>query len=121
MQRFTELRVWQRSHALALDVYRMTAGFPVEERFGLTQQIRRAVVSVVANIAEGAKRRTNPDYDRLLNIAEGSLAETEALMRLARDLAIEFPFSGPFDRLIDESEQIARMLRAPIDPMSRQL
>lgn len=93
MQRFTELRVWRRSHLLALGVYRTTAAFPAEERFGLTQQIRRAAVSVVANIAEG------------------SLAETEALLRLAKDLWHELP-SNRFDELIDESEQISRMLHA---------
>lgn len=112
MQRFTELRVWQRSHTLALSVYRMTAAFPAEERYGLTQQMRRAAASVVANIAEGAKRETSRDHDRFLNIAEASLAETEALLRLTRDLATDFPFTGPFDGLIDESEQISRMLHA---------
>lgn len=65
----------------------------------------------MANIAEGAKRDTNPDYARFLNIAEGSLAETEALLRLAKDLWRELP-SNPFDQLIDESEQISRMLHA---------
>ena len=108
MQRFTELRVWQRSHAFVLDVFQMSVTFPAEERYGLTLQLRRAAVSVVANIAEGAKRDSNPEYARFLNIAEASLAETEALLRLARDLA----FSGPFELLIDESEQISRMLHA---------
>jgi four helix bundle protein len=108
VQRFTELKVWRRSHDLALDVYRMSAAFPAEERYGLTQQLRRAAVSIVANIAEGAKRQSDPDYARLLNIAEGSVAETEALLRLAKDLR----FTGPLDRLIDESEQMSRMLHA---------
>jgi four helix bundle protein len=112
MQRFTELRVWRRGHAFALDIYRLTASFPAEERFGLTQQIRRAAISVPANIAEGAKRSTNPDYSRFLNVAEGSTAETEALLRLVKDLGPEFSFEGPFDRLIDEAEQISRMLHA---------
>jgi len=106
MQRFTELKVWQRSHALALDVYRTSAGFPADERFGLTQQLRRAAVSIVANIAEGSKRQTGADYARLLNIAEGSVAEAEALLRLARDLL----FAGAFEPLIDECEQISRMI-----------
>jgi four helix bundle protein len=108
MQRFTELKVWQRSHALALEVYRTSAAFPPEERYGLTPQLRRATVSVVANIAEGAKRKSDPDYARLLNVAEGSLAETEALLRLARDLL----FNGSLDRLIDEAQQISRMVYA---------
>jgi four helix bundle protein len=57
MQDFTQLRVWQEGHVLALNVYRLTRAFPSDERFGLTSQLRRAAVSVVANIAEGSKRR----------------------------------------------------------------
>ena len=86
MQRFAELKVWQKSHALVLEVYRATKTFPDEERFGLTSQLRRAATSVPANVAEGSKRQRNPDYARFLNIAEGSLAETEYLLMLARDL-----------------------------------
>jgi len=86
MQRFTEIKVWQRSHALVLQLYRLTATPPAEERFGLTSQIRRAAVSVPTNIAEGSKRRTNADYARFLNVAEGSLAETEYLLLLTRDI-----------------------------------
>jgi four helix bundle protein len=112
MQRFTDLRVWQRSHALALDIYRLTQTFPAQECYGLTQQLRRAAVSVPANIAEGAKRSTRPDYRRFLNVAEASLAETEALTRIARDLGAAFGFVGRFDELIDECEQISRMLHA---------
>ena len=68
MQRFTQLRVWQRSHHLALSIYRDTAAFPDDERYGLVAQMRRAVVSVSSNIAEGAKRRSRADYGRLLNL-----------------------------------------------------
>jgi four helix bundle protein len=58
MQRFTELKVWQRSHALVLEIYRQTARFPDHERFGLTSQLRRAVASVPTNIAEGSLAET---------------------------------------------------------------
>jgi four helix bundle protein len=110
MQRFTELRVWQRSHALALEVYRLTQGFPREERFGLTSQLRRAVASVPTNIAEGSKRRSNIEYARFLNIAEGSLAETEYLLMLSRDLGL---FCGEIsDGVLKEVSDIARMLSA---------
>jgi four helix bundle protein len=86
MQRFTDLRVWQSAHALVLDVYRLTVGFPTEERFGIISQRRRAAVSVPTNIAEGSKRDSNPEYARFLNIAQASLAETEYLLMLSRDL-----------------------------------
>ncbi len=66
MQRFTDLKVWQRSHALALQVYCLTARFPGEERFGLVSQLRRAAVSGPTNIAEGSKRQGGLDYARFL-------------------------------------------------------
>jgi four helix bundle protein len=110
MQRFTELRVWRRSHQLALDIYRETKSFPRDERFGVVAQIRRAAVSAPCNIAESAKRRRNPDDARLLNIAEGSLAETEALLRLSKDLG--FGKLARIDQLVAESEEIARMVNA---------
>jgi four helix bundle protein len=110
VQRFTKLLVWQRSHQLALDIYQQTRAFPSEERFGLTSQMRRAAVSVASNIAEGAKRRSNTDYARLLNIAEGSLAETESLLRLAKDL--RFGRSEALHTLIAEADEISRMVYA---------
>jgi len=91
MQRFTELRVWQRSQAFAVQIYRVTRSFPSEERFGLTSQLRRAAVSVPTNIAEGSKRRSRQDYARFLNLAEGSLAEVECLLMLSRDLGMMPP------------------------------
>lgn len=86
MQRFTDLKVWQRGHALALEVYRLTSNFPSEERFGLTSQMRRASTSVPTNVAEGSRRRSPKDYAHFLNLAEGSLAELEYLFMLSRDL-----------------------------------
>ena len=91
MQRFTDLKVWQRSHALVLQLYRMTKSLPSDERFGLISQIRRAAVSVPTNIAEGSKRQGRQDYARFLNIAEGSLVETEYLLMLSRDLGYLTP------------------------------
>jgi four helix bundle protein len=77
MQRFTDLKVWQRSHGLTLEIYKLSKPFPGDERFGLVSQMRRAAASVPTNIAEGSKRLSNPEYAHFLNIAEGSLAETE--------------------------------------------
>ncbi len=86
MQRFTKIEVWELGHRLSLDVYRLTRGFPRDELYGLTSQLRRASTSVPINIAEGSKRTGNRDYARFLNIAESSLAETEYELMLARDL-----------------------------------
>jgi len=117
MQRFTDLKVWQRSHALTLDLYRTTATFPDAERFGLTSQIRRAATSVPANIAEGSKRTTRKDYARFLNVAEGSAAELEYLMILAKDLGLIA--ANRSDALCAEIQEIARMLfglRKKVEP-----
>lgn len=110
MQRFTELKVWQRSHQLVLEVYRATAAFPSSERYGLVSQLRRASASVPANIAEGSKRKTNPEYARFLNIAEGSLAGSEYLLMLSKDLG--FMAATAAGDLMKEVSEIARMLSA---------
>jgi len=110
MQRFTELKVWQRSHELTLEAYRVTAGFPSAERFGLISQLRRAAASIPTNIAEGSKRESNQEYARFLNSAEGSLAETEYLVMLSRDLG--FLARDSADELLKEITEIARMLNA---------
>jgi four helix bundle protein len=108
VQRFTELKVWQRGHALVLSVYRMTIGFPQNERYGLTSQLRRAALSVPTNIAEGSKRLTSQEYSRFLNIAEASLAETEYLIMVSRDLAYITPIMAT--KAITEISELSRML-----------
>jgi four helix bundle protein len=110
MQRFTDLKVWRRSHALVLDLYKLSSKFPSDERFGLTSQLRRAAASVPTNIAEGSKRRSNQDYARFLNLAEGSLAETEYLMILCRDLG--YLTAETAQKPLEEISDIARMLSA---------
>ena len=110
MQPFTRLRVRQRAHAFALEAYTATARFPASERFGLTAQIRRAAVSVTANIAEGSRRRHDGDFARFLNIAEASLAEVEALVMIGRDL--DYLERGQAIPLLDEASEIGRMLCA---------
>jgi four helix bundle protein len=120
MQRFTELKVWQRSHGLTLAIYRTTRSFPTDERFGVIAQIRRAAVSVASNIAEGSKRRHPTDYARFLNLAEGSLSEVEYLVILSRDLGY-LPASTA-TKVINEIQQISRMLHAlreKVDPSPR--
>jgi four helix bundle protein len=108
MQRFTEIRVWRRSHELVLDIYRETKKFPPQERFGLLSQLRRAAVSVPTNIAEGSKRDSQLEYAHFLNVAEASLAETEYLLLLGGDLG--YLESSAAKRLISDADGIARML-----------
>jgi four helix bundle protein len=86
MRDFRELKVWQAGHRLALDLYKLTAGFPRAEMYGLTAQIRRAAVSVGANIAEGSTRISDPGMRQFLVIAHGSVAELQYLVLIATDL-----------------------------------
>ena len=83
-----DLDVWQRALVLAEETYRVTARFPIEERYGLSAQMRRAAVSVLSNIAEGAARKTRPDFLNFLHIARGSLAELDAQVLLVTRLGL---------------------------------
>ena len=120
MQRYTDLRVWKRGHALVLKVYQLTKLFPADERFGLTSQLRRAILSVPTNIAEGSKRQGRQEYARFLNIAEGSLVETEYLLTVSRDL--KYASQEQIQPLLNEADEIARMLsrlRATVEGASK--
>jgi four helix bundle protein len=88
---FEDVTVWQRAHALVLQVYRLTEQFPRTELFGLTSQLRRAAVSVPANFAEGFKKRGRAEKLRFYNIAQGSLEECRYYLRLTRDLEYADP------------------------------
>jgi four helix bundle protein len=104
---FRDLTVWQKAHAFVLGVYRLSARFPSIETYGLSAQIRRAAVSVPANIAEGFKRRGRSDKARHMNIAESSLEEARYYLLLAKDLS--YPDEPS---LIAEAEEVARLLAA---------
>ncbi|RJQ84024.1 MAG: four helix bundle protein [Desulfobacteraceae bacterium] len=88
LKSYQDLEVWKKSIELAEMVYRISAHFPQEEKFGLTSQIRRAAVSVPANIAEGAERAGTREFLQFLGIAGGSLAETETFLILAEKLGM---------------------------------
>jgi len=83
---FQELLVWQKAHQFVLAVYALTPAFPKQETYGLSQQLRRAAVSIPANIAEGFRRRGKADKARFMNFAEGSLEECRYYLILAKDL-----------------------------------
>jgi four helix bundle protein len=106
-RRFEDLTVWKKSHALTLRVYKLTKGFPREEVFGLSAQMRRAAVSVAANIAEGFSKRGRPDKARYMNVAQGSLEELRYYFMLSRDLAY-LPEKASWP----DVEEVARLLGA---------
>ena len=85
-QSFRDLMVWQKAHAFVLAVFRLTESFPEREKFGLSHQMRRAAVSIPANIAEGFGKRSQAEKARFLNIAEGSLEECRYYLILTHDL-----------------------------------
>ncbi len=88
MKAFKQLTVWQKSHELVLEIYRVTTKFPKEELYGLTSQIRRCSSSIPANIAEGCGRAGDAELARFLQIAMGSASELEYHLLLAYDLQI---------------------------------
>jgi len=110
VQDFRNLKVWEKAHALTLDIYKASKSFPREEMYGMTSQMRRASVSIGANIAEGACRRGDVDFARFLQIAVGSASELEYHLLLARDL--ELMKASDYQRLSDEAVEVKRMLAA---------
>ena len=104
---FQDLQVWQKAHQLVLDVYRMSKGFPSHEIYGLTAQLRRAAVSIPANIAEGFRKRGKADKARFLNIAQGSLEEIRYYLILSKDLSY-----ADVTEQVTLAEEISKMLDA---------
>jgi len=103
---FRDLLVWQKAHRFVLTVYEYSAGFSRIETYGLTSQLRRAAVSIPANISEGFRRRGKPDKARFLNIAQGSLEECRYYLILSQDLNY-----GSTAELMNQIEQVSRMLQ----------
>ena len=108
MKSFTDLKVWNKGYGLVLEIYMITKKFPQDEKFGLTSQIRRSAVSIIANIAEGNKRRSDKDFRHFLNISEGSLEEVKCYLILSRDL--KYIDKKEYERLFPLSEEVGKML-----------
>ncbi|MBE0503755.1 MAG: four helix bundle protein [Desulfuromonadales bacterium] len=106
MKNHKDLDVWQRSMDLVVTVYEVTRSWPKEELFGITSQVRRAAVSVPSNLAEGAGRSSKADFNRFLTISQGSLAEVETQLEIARRIG----FSGDFQQMQQHIDSIRRML-----------
>jgi four helix bundle protein len=102
---FRDLTVWQKAHQFVLAVYRLTGDFPKHETYGLTSQMRRAAVSIAANIAEGFRRRGRADKARFMNLAEASLEECRYYLILASDLGY-----GETEDLSKVAEEVSRLL-----------
>jgi len=103
---FRDLVVWQKAQLFVLAIYRLTAGFPKQETYGLTSQMRRAAVSVPAKIAEGFRRRGKADKARFMNMAEGSIEECQYYLILASDLGY-----GDTSALAPVLEETSRLLQ----------
>ena len=112
---FRQLEVWREAHDLVLRVYQVTEEFPREERFGLIAQMRRAAVSIPANIAEGFKRRGIQDKIRFYNISEGSLEELKYFFILSKDLG----YIASAADLMAQSETVGRLLNGLIASTER--
>jgi len=110
MQDFKQLVVWQKAHKLTLGVYRASAMFPSDEKYGLTGQLRRACASIPANIAEGCGRDSDADYARFLRISLGSAFEAEYHLVLARDLGLVN--ADDHQALDSQLSEVKRMLYA---------
>lgn len=109
-ERFEDLEVWRKAHKLVLAIYKLTRSFPNEEKYGLVSQMRRAAVSIPANIAEGFKKRTLKDKSNFYNIAQGSLEELRYYLILAKDLNdVE-----ENQECVNLAEEISRMLHGLI-------
>jgi len=109
---FKNLQVWCKSHELTLEIYRVTNGFPKHELYGITNQIRRASVSIPANIAEGCGRFSEAELARFLQIAMGSASEVHYFLILTHDLG--YLQRAKFEFLTKNINEIQKMLRAYI-------
>ena len=115
IKRFEDLLVWQKSHALTLRIYKLTKDFPCEERYGLVSQMRRAAVSISANIVEGFRKRSQRDKINYYNIAQGSSDELKYFLILAHDLRYINDLKEEISAQIDEIGKMLHGLISAID------
>jgi four helix bundle protein len=106
MAKYKNLIVWQKANELALKIYKLTEEFPKKETFGITSQIRRAALSVPTNIVEGYGRKTKIELSRFLDMARGSLAETEYLLEFSKELGYIKTDISEIKSLIEEVSKL---------------
>jgi four helix bundle protein len=111
---YKDLVVWQKGMQLAKDVYQLTQSFPAEEKFGLVSQMRRAVVSVPSNVAEGQARNTTGEFVQFVSHAEGSLAELDTQIRLSIELGFcrEATVKSIQELIIEEQKMLKSLRRS---------
>lgn len=117
IQSYRDLRVWQDGMALAADCYRLTQRFPKEERYGITTQIRRAAVSIPANIPEGNGRENTGEYIQFLRVAQGSLKELET--HLLFSIRLGLTIGGAVEALLLQCQTQGKQLRALIRSLQK--
>ncbi|MEO0928548.1 MAG: four helix bundle protein [Cyanobacteria bacterium J06643_13] len=108
MQDFTKLKVWQKAHTFTINLYKISSTFPSEEKFGLTNQIRRASVSIESNLAEGAGRSSSKEFSRFLDIAQGSAFEVKCQILIAKDLS--YIDNQKSELLMEKINEVSRMI-----------
>jgi len=112
---FTNLKIWQKSHQLALEIYKLTTKLPNCEKYGIISQIQRASTSIPANIVEGFGRKGNKEFLQFLYQAKGSLTETEYFLILVKDL--NFINEKEYEQTINGYEELAKMLNSFINQL----
>lgn len=110
MRDYKKYTIWEKSHKLALEIYTTTKSFPKEEIYGITSQVRRASLSIPTNIVEGSGRNSQKEFAHFINIASGSAAETEYLIRFSFDL--NYIDENQFNKLNNEIISLRKMLNA---------
>ena len=119
MRNYQDLQVWTKSHSLTLDLYRLSRSFPREEIYGVTSQLRRAAMSIGANLAEGCGRRTSTELARFVRIALGSASELDYHLIICRDLG--FLKDGDFSRSAKNLTEVRKMLTSFLSSVQKQI
>jgi len=114
---YRKLKVWEKAHQMALNVFKDSAKFPTVERYGLAAQLRRAAASVGSNIVEGAGRQGDGDMGRFLQISRGSLFELQYQFLLARDLG--YVTAARYDEVHEQAEEVGRMIQGLMTHLRR--
>ncbi|OGG16397.1 hypothetical protein A3D77_01010 [Candidatus Gottesmanbacteria bacterium RIFCSPHIGHO2_02_FULL_39_11] len=112
IQSFTDLIAWKKAHQLVIDIYTLTKKFPKEEMFGITNQIRRAAISISSNIAEGFSRRSKSEKRQFYYTSLGSLTETQNLLLVSRDVG--YCNNNLFQKLAKQTIEVAKLDRGLI-------